>query len=477
MRVRVLVGEADMAEKTSNGSDQRAALRIVVFYVLFATLWILLSDRVAEALAPDVQRLSQIGMIKGLLFVAVSGALLLMVLRSEFRARQIVEADRADLLQREQSARARAEKANRTKDELLALVSHELRTPLTAVLTSAEILLQDEGLNEEQKELLTTMRQGVLQEAQIVGDLLDTTSLVSGKLHMRMERTDVNGVLVMVLNELTPAIREKSLTMRTELSPGALHTRADGRRLGQVFRNLLDNAIKFTPSGGKVTLRSIHDGDRVAVEVEDTGMGIAADLQTRLFEPFEQGDRSITRQFGGLGLGLYLSRGIVEMHGGKLILLSSGIDQGCRFRVELPQWVEGPAPVKAPSAAPPVANNKTVLLVEDNVDTLRALARLLGRMGCTVIPARNAAEAVRAAGQGYISLVICDIGLPDRSGWQLMTQLHGQKGLSGVAISGFSSDEDRQRSLDAGFSAHLVKPVTYQDLQAALDHVPSPTVH
>lgn len=463
-----------MAEKTPDGSDWRAALRIVAPYVIFAGLWILLSDRVAQMLAPNVERLGQISMIKGLLFVVVSAALLLMVLRAEFRARHEVEVDRADLLKREQAARARAESANRAKDELLALVSHELRTPLTAVLTSAEILLQDQQLGPEQKELLAAVRQGVLQEAQIVGDLLDTTGLVAGKLQLRLERTEVNAILEILLKESAPGIDEKSLTLRSELSREDLVTRADARRLTQVFRNLLNNAIKFTPSGGTVTVRSMLDGDRVVVEVEDTGMGIAPDLQKRLFEPFEQGDRSITRLYGGLGLGLYLTRGIVELHGGKLVLHSAGTGQGSRFRVDLPQWVQGPAPLTTASTSAPTLSNRTVLLVEDNVETLRALGRLLGRMGCTVIPARNAAEAVRAAGRGDISLVVCDIGLPDRSGWDLMKQLHAQRGLGGVAISGFSSNEDRERSLASGFNLHLVKPVTFHDLLQAMESVPAP---
>lgn len=467
-----------MAENLPNGSELRAALRIVVPYLVFATLWILLSDRVLALIAPDIDRYSQIGTIKGLVFVLVSAGLLLVVMRSEFRARKAVEADRADLLLREQAARARAESANRAKDELLALVSHELRTPLTAVLTTAEILLQDNELSADQRELLAGVRDGVLQEARIVGDLLDTTNLAAGKLHLKVDRADVNRVLGDIAQELAREAREKPLELRMELSPGELAARADAQRLEQVFRNLVGNAVKFTPSGGSIVVRSALEGDRVVVDVEDTGMGISAELQQRLFEPFEQGDRSITRQFGGLGLGLYLARSIVELHSGRLTLHSDGEGQGCRFRVELPMWAPGTLPQSAPAApAPAMPRGRTVLLVEDNVDTLRALARLLGRMGYTVVPARSAAEALQAANQNSVSLVISDIGLPDRSGWELMSQLHREKGLQGVAISGFNTEEDRQRSTDAGFIAHLVKPVTFQDLQDVMIRVPPPASH
>jgi CheY-like chemotaxis protein len=387
--------------------------------------------------------------------------------RRESRLRQRIEADRQRLLDLEQAARARAETANRAKDELLALVSHELRTPLTPILAITELLQRDSSLNREAAELLERVRENVLVESRIVSDLLESTRLASGKLELMLEDVDVHALLRRSIDQLRTAAADKQLAVQVSLCSDNPQVRADRVRLEQVFQNLISNAIKFNTMGGSLTVQSECIGqkrDRLLIHIRDTGIGIDPGVLSRLFEPFGQADRSMTRRFGGMGLGLYLARSIVQLHAGTLTAKSEGPGAGSTFTIELP-CVQSPASPKMPSAAP--AKTMRVLLVEDNPDTLSLLGKVLTRLSCDVVPAANATEALAAAEQNHIDLVISDIGLPDRSGWELMQELR-TRGLRGVAISGFSSEEDRQRSHESGFSRHLVKPVGVQELKTIL---------
>lgn len=445
-----------------------AVIRVVLPYTLFASLWIILSDRIMLYLVHDVKLYGQLQELKGLGFVATSAGLLFLLLASEHRRRRAIEQDRNNILAREQAARARAESASRAKDEMLAMVSHELRTPLTPILTAAELLFSDPIFQGENRELLGRIRDNVLRESRIINDLLETTSLASGSLELVLDELDVHDVITRIADEFDHALWDKHLQLHRRFEARATRVRGDRFRLEQVLRNVLSNAIKFSPSGGSISVRTslspTHE-DRLQIDVDDSGEGIPAEALTRLFQPFEQADRSINRKYGGLGLGLYLARAIVHLHGGQITAHSRGRGQGSTFTIHLP-LCQSPMPSQATE---PILDHPHVLLVEDNPDTLKLMIRILRRLGCEVESAASADEALAIALQNPPDLIISDIGLPDRSGWELMRTLRSKYALPGIAISGFGSDDDRKQSHLAGFSAHLVKPVSVQALRLAMD--------
>jgi CheY-like chemotaxis protein len=257
------------------------------------------------------------------------------------------------------------------------------------------------------------------------------------------------------------------------------HVRADPGRLQQVFWNLIRNAIKFTPAEGQIHIRTSNDrAGWVRIEVCDTGIGIRAELLPQLFRTFEQGNQSITRQYGGLGLGLAISKAIVELHGGTIEAASDGEGRGSTFTVELPLC-------PASAAQSPPANSRLgssqqsqscqrklrILLVEDHEHTAKVLSRLLAGFEHDVKTASTVASAKKLADAADFDLVISDLGLPDGNGMELMRYLRGTHELPGIALSGFGMDDDIRRSLEAGFARHLTKPIDLQQLQAAIDHV------
>lgn len=392
--------------------------------------------------------------------------------------RKLLEQDRDGLLQREQAARARAESANRAKDELLAIVSHELRTPLTPILAAADLLRKAPGMPDGAVVLLDRIYQNALSEARLVEDLLDTTRMTAGRLRMEEKPVNIHELLESVVEDFRPDAEAKRITLEADLQAGSPMVRGDQARLRQVFWNLLGNAMKFTPAGGWVKLISRQaDGSaagRIIIQVRDNGIGVEPEVIARLFEPFEQADRSVTRRFGGLGLGLYIARQLVSLHGGTLTGASNSPERGATFTVQIPLAVESPSAPQEPAQPEAMPQGLLVTVVEDNQDTLRLLAAILRRMGCRVLTAQSANEAVTLTAANPTCVLLSDIGLPDRSGWELMRELHMRFGTRGVAVSGFGSDDDRKRSEEAGFAAHLVKPVNVRDLERALRELVGP---
>lgn len=394
--------------------------------------------------------------------------------------------DNARLYQAEQQARATAENANRAKDHFLATLSHELRTPLTPVLGILSTLGPDQPVPAGWPEMVETMRRNVELEARLIDDLLDLTRISQGKLELHRDTPTVNAIIEAALATCIADLQHKQLALVREIRDGEREISADSARLTQILWNLLKNAIKFTPAGGTVTVRSRIDGPASApqliLEVADTGIGLAPAMIGRLFNAFEQGDRTITQRYGGLGLGLAISKAIVEAHGGTLVAQSAGLDLGSTFTVTLPTGlpvppVPGPAlraPAKTP--VPPAAERRhkqsRLLFVEDHADTARVLAAILRRDGYDVLSASSVAEAlaiaaVEATGQG-IDLVVSDLGLPDGTGFQLMRELSDRYHLQGIALSGFGMEADREAAASAGFVQHITKPVDGTRLRAAI---------
>jgi PAS domain S-box-containing protein len=378
----------------------------------------------------------------------------------------------ARLYDGEQQARGAAEQANKAKDEFLAALSHELRTPLTPVLGVLSSLPTDGSIPEPLAGDLEIVRRNIEVEARLIDDLLDVTRITSGKMELHLERIRVAALVDEAVNISRPELEAKRLSLERDLGAGPVEIAADRLRITQVLWNLLKNSIKFTPGGGRITIRSHTEshagGSKVVIEVEDSGIGIAPAEMDRLFKIFGQGGRHITQQFGGLGLGLAISSGIAAAHGGTITAFSRGPDQGSTFTLTLPcgdLQATSPAATRRSVAAGRTDGESRlrILLVEDHADTAVVLARLLGRMGHEVLHAANVADSLaiaerEIAGHG-IDLVVSDVGLPDGSGLDMMRKLSSAHGLRGIALSGFGRDVDIEQSLAAGFSRHLIKPI------------------
>lgn len=386
------------------------------------------------------------------------------------------------------AAKEAAEAANRAKDHFLAVLSHELRTPLTPVLALLSQRRNDAEISAELREDFEMIHRNVELEARLIDDLLDLTRITRGKLELRREEVDARLLLQHALQVCTPlaANRPRVVQMQIEATHTIIH--GDPARLIQVWWNLLRNAWKFTPDDGSIAIHArneVNSADPTApfliIEISDSGIGIAPEVLPRIFNAFEQGGRNITHQFGGLGLGLAISKAIVELHGGVLSAHSGGLGCGATFHVQLPT---APVSVTQGSPATPLGHALAapapaprgglrrplrILLVEDHHDTATIIQRLLRRRGHEV----SHADSLRAArdvmgGDCVFDLLISDLGLPDGSGLDLMREASADPKVLGIALSGYGMDDDLDRSREAGFQLHLTKPVQLEELEAAI---------
>jgi PAS domain S-box-containing protein len=372
-------------------------------------------------------------------------------------------------------ARAQAEAASRAKDHFLAVLSHELRNPLNPVLAAAAALADNPRFDAETREQLEIIRRNAEMEARLIDDLLDVTRIERGKVELDRRAVDLGTILHRAVEVCMPDIRARRLEFGVDAPDGPYWVHADAARLQQVFWNLLKNSIKFTPAGGCVGVRCRREGEgQVRIEVNDSGEGIEAEALSRIFNAFEQAERSITRQFGGLGLGLTISKAMVEMHGGRIEAQSHGRGKGATFIVRLP-LLAAHALDAAARASPPAPSPTTrarplrILLVEDHGDTARIMRMLLTADGHQVEVAADVATALALAESQEFELLLSDLGLPDGSGLDLMQALRDRGiELPAIAMSGFGQEQDIQESRRAGFSTHLVKPITLRKLQEAV---------
>ena len=378
-------------------------------------------------------------------------------------------------LLREQAAREQAEAANRAKDQFLAVLSHELRTPLTAVLLSLGVLeteIEDAPRLREQVEVI---RRNIDLEARLIDDLLDLTRIARGKLDIRREIVDMHQQIQFAVGTCCGAeLKNKNLKVAVEATAGRHQVWGDPARLQQVLWNLVKNAAKFSPDGGTIRVATSNDGDRLRIAVIDNGIGIAPDALRKIFNAFEQADRAITRQFGGLGLGLAICKALAELHGGRIWAHSEGIGKGATITIELPTInpdVEPRGKTGNADAKPAERRGISVLLVEDHIDTALAMSRLLGRRGYAVQTANRVEDALRIAGQTHFDVLVSDIGLPDGTGLELIARLQKLQPIRGIALSGFGMEEDLERSRAAGFAEHLTKPIDFKQLEAAISRV------
>jgi signal transduction histidine kinase len=369
-----------------------------------------------------------------------------------------------DVDDRKQAERA-VEAASKAKDQFIAVLSHELRTPLTPALAAIQMLESETNLAAEHRDVLRMIRRNVQLEARLIDDLLDVTRITRNKLELQLASIDLHEKIRHVLKICAAEIAEKQLVLETALDAHATQVTGDPTRLQQIIWNLVKNAIKFSSDGGTITVKTCNQDEQITLSVADTGIGIEPEALAHIFEAFEQGSRQVTQRFGGLGLGLTISKALVEMHKGSITASSSGSGKGACFSINLPVKSAGPATAIHTQRPPPPALSCSALLVEDHNDTRQIMTRLLKRLGCAVQSAANGVEALNAAKIDRFDLLICDIGLPDMSGLEVMRQLKSQYGLRGIALSGYGMDEDIERSKHAGFEVHLTKPINLQILE------------
>ncbi len=365
--------------------------------------------------------------------------------------------------------------ASAAKDHFLATLSHELRTPLNPIFLILSELAADSHLTREHKEQIQIIQRNLHLEARLIDDLLDMTKIVRGKVHLRSELVDIHQIVLAAIETCVPHNSEKQVEVSSALRAERHHSRGDSARLQQVLWNLLNNAMKFTPSGGRITLTTENppNTDCIRIQVTDTGRGIEPPMLKRIFYAFEQGDAGGVSEFGGLGLGLAICKNIVDAHKGEITAWSEGRDRGATFTLDLPLTaVPAAAPAKTPRAASAQSPAQLrILLVDDHADTLAVLKRVLTRRGHEVFAADSAAAALELASRQEVDLLISDIGLPDRSGLELMAELSRSRGIRGIALSGYGAEGDLERSRIAGFIGHLTKPVEIPALEQLIAEV------
>ena len=368
-----------------------------------------------------------------------------------------------------------AETASRAKDQFLAMLSHELRTPLTPVLLTAAAARDDPETPAHLRVTFEEIRQNLELEARLIDDLLDVMRIIRGKMPYHFEVVDAHPLIVRALEICRGEASAKGIEILAELDAPRHHVNADAARLQQVLWNLIKNAVKFTPRGGTVAIRTRNEGARIVADVTDTGIGIEPAHLPNIFNAFEQGEDAITQRFGGLGLGLAISRSIAEGHGGGLSASSRGRDQGATFTLALP--TEVPCPIEEAEAVPPAEPgpmaepaDRRILLVEDDVMTARIMAKLLRQNGYVVTTANSLAGALDVPAEEY-DLVVSDIGLPDGSGLELMRTVRLRHDVPGIALTGYGMEDDVRKSREAGFVAHLTKPLDFAKLDAMIRRV------
>jgi PAS domain S-box-containing protein len=385
---------------------------------------------------------------------------------------EITEKKNAEIML--QRAKEEAEEANRAKDRFLAMLSHELRTPLTPVLMTIASLRRDPDLSESLRADLEVLHRNVELEALLIDDLLDLTRIAHGKLELHSDAVDVHSTLEHALSICAGDLVGKKIEVVRRYEAHEHHCWADPARLQQVFWNLVKNAAKFTPHHGRVEISTYNSANhQITVEIADNGIGIDPRVLPQIFDAFVQGTDAASGRYGGLGLGLAISKRVIDLHEGTITASSEGKGQGARFTVTLnameTSLLEGP--VLFLESEPPALKHIQILLVEDHEDTARVLGRILRNAGFDVSHAGTMADARALAASRRFDLVISDLGLPDGSGLDLMKSLRDAQGVKGIALSGFGTDDDVTASADAGFAAHLTKPVDWDRLRAEIERL------
>ena len=385
------------------------------------------------------------------------------------------EAEREQLLQREQAAREEAERANRIKDEFLAVLSHELRSPLNPILGWSKLLQNSKLDAAKTQQALKTIERNAQLQAELIEDLLDVSRILQGKLNLNVSSINLVFIIRAAMETVRLAAEAKSIKVEASFEPGVVLVSGDATRLQQVVWNFLSNAVKFTPTGGQVSIRLECLDSYAQITVSDTGQGIEPDFLPHVFDYFRQADGTTTRKFGGLGLGLAIVRHLVELHGGTVQAASPGAGKGATFMVRLPL-------LSLPTIAPPKhqlsalasdLHGIQVLVVDDEPDSREFVAFVLEQAGATVLTATNTADVLTLLMQATPNVLLSDIGMPEMDGYTLMRQVRALPTEQGgqvpaIALTAYAGEIDRQQALAAGFQRHLTKPIEPEALVSAI---------
>jgi signal transduction histidine kinase/BarA-like signal transduction histidine kinase len=382
-----------------------------------------------------------------------------------------------ETLENERQARALAEKSNRVKDEFLATLSHELRTPLAAIFGWVQLLSRGAVPERETRRALEAVERNARLQLQLIEDLLDMSRIEAGTIRLELRDVDLVTIIDGAIATTAPVVAQKGLTLERQIAHASVPASGDAARLQQVLGNLINNAVKFTPTGGRIVVALGLTSAGPEVTVRDTGVGIRPDFLAHVFDRFRQADPSTTRTYGGLGLGLSIARQLTELHGGTLVAESDGEGCGSTFRMRLPASPAGllapvpPAPVAPPADAalpavswPSLAGTR-VLVVDDQEDACVLFDHLLTERGAEVTTARSVDEAIERLAAGRFDVLVSDIAMPIRDGFDLLRHVREHvDSLPAIALTAFASTDDRERALSAGFQAHLTKPVSAEQL-------------
>ncbi|MDQ3667645.1 MAG: response regulator [Acidobacteriota bacterium] len=397
-------------------------------------------------------------------------------LQQEITERKQAEQERAQLLVREQAARAEAEQANRAKDEFLATLSHELRTPLSAILGWSHLVRTGKLDELQMTRAFETIERNARSQSQLIDDLLDVSRIITGKLQIELRPVNLSSVIDAALDAVRPAFEAKDIQFEPVMASKTCLVPGDPNRLQQIFWNLFSNAVKFTPPGGRVRVEVERAQLQVRISVSDSGIGITPDFLPYIFDRFRQADGSTTRVHGGLGLGLAIVKHLVQLHQGTVDVESEGANHGATFTVSLPLasvatvgdldeatvWErEGNG---LPAGFSEVLDGLRILVVDDELDSRELITAILTRCGSEVRCSESAAEAIQACRDWKPDLLVSDIGMPQEDGYSLIQKLRKMRSkwarqIPAVALTAYATVEDRARALEAGFQVHLAKPI------------------
>ena len=389
--------------------------------------------------------------------------------------------DRSRLLSSEKLARNEAERANRLKDEFLATISHELRNPLNAILGWSHMMRLGTWTPANAERAVETIYRNAKSQAQLVADLLDVSRIISGKLRLDVRTVDLISIVNAAVDSIRPPADAKSIRLQTILDPAAGPISGDADRLQQVIWNLLTNAVKFTPKGGRIQVKVQRIESHVEILVNDSGVGINKEFLPYVFDRFRQADASTTRIYGGLGLGLSIVHQLVDLHGGTVSVFSEGEGKGATFTIKLPfvgvvspdKEAEPVLPAQSDEIVPfselPSLQGLKVLVVDDEADTRELIGEVLKECGSEVITSPSAADALVALEQHKPDVLISDLGMPDEDGYALISKIRAlpsERGgqIPAAALTAYARAEDRMRVLRSGFQFHLPKPVDSAEL-------------
>ena len=395
----------------------------------------------------------------------------------------LADEEKHDLLEKERMARSEAERASRLKDEFLATLSHELRTPLNAILGWSQLILSGNMKSEDIHKGLATIERNARAQNKLIEDLLEMSTIISGKVRLDMQQMDVASLIEAAVESVRPTAQAKGVTLKKRIAPHTGFIRGDASRLQQIFWNLLSNSIKFTPKGGWVEAIVEQSDSLLEIRINDSGLGISAEFMPYIFDRFRQGDASLTRQYGGLGLGLAIVKQLVELHGGTVEAESAGTNHGSSFIVTLPlSSVNEADNVSEVTLLPCGTDNHQslaglkVLVVDDEPDAREVIRRMLDQAGSRVIAAEDAAQGMMMLKAEKPDLIISDISMPDEDGYHFIIEVRKLPASEGgttpaIALTAFAHAEDRAQAIRAGYQDHLSKPVDSTELIARIDHL------